>query len=122
MLYEVITPAYQDGRFGYPVDLLKSKALVEQLVEAYRHGRYGVDRNAEKERYWTAELKYFDRLFEMAGGGYLPPDDLQRQAAAGDLQAQYQLGRQLLVAGPAGERQKGLQWIERAAEGGYAEA
>jgi len=119
---ESVAPAYQDGRFGYPVDLLKSKALVELLVEAYRHGRYGVDRNAEKERYWTAELKYFDRLFEMAGGRYLPPDDLQRQAAAGDLQAQYQLGRQLLIAGPTGERQKGLQWIERAAEGGYAEA
>jgi hypothetical protein len=28
----------------------------------------------------------------------------------------------MLVAGPKGERQKGLQWIERAAEGGYAEA
>jgi TPR repeat protein len=81
-----------------------------------------VDPDAAKQRYWTAELKYFDRLFEMAGGSYLPIDDLQRQAVAGDLQAQYQLGRQLLIAGPAGERQKGLQWIERAAEGGYAEA
>ena len=119
---EMMAPAYQNGRFGYAVDLLKSKALVELLVEAYRDGRYGVDRNAKKERYWTAELKHFDRLFDMAGGSYLPLDDLRQQAADGDLQAQYQLGRQLLVAGPAGERQKGLQWIERAAEGGYAEA
>jgi TPR repeat protein len=119
---ETVAPAYQDGRFGYPVDLLKSKALVEILVEAYRDGRHGVNPDAAKQRYWTAELKYFDRLFEMAGGSYLPIDDLQRQAVAGDLQAQYQLGRQLLIAGPAGERQKGLQWIERAAEGGYAEA
>ena len=31
-------------------------------------------------------------------------------------------GRQLLVAGSADQRQKGLQWIERSAEGGYAEA
>jgi len=119
---ESVAPAYQNGRFGYPVDLLKSKALVELLVEAYRDGRYGVDPDAAKQRHWAAELKHFDRLFEMAGGSYLPMDDLQRQAAAGELQAQYQLGRQLLVAGSAGERQKGLQWIERAAEGGYAEA
>jgi TPR repeat protein len=119
---EYVAPAYQNGRFGYPVDLLKSKALVELLVEAYRDGRYGVDPDVKKQRYWAGELKYFDRLFDQAGGSYLPPDDLRRQAAAGDLQAQYQLGRQMLVAGPAGERQKGLQWIERAAEGGFAEA
>jgi hypothetical protein len=49
-------------------------------------------------------------------------DDLRQRADAGDVLAQYQLGRQLLVAGPAAIRQKGLQWIERAAEGGYAEA
>ena len=91
-------------------------------MEAYRDGVYGADRNAQKERYWAGHLKYFDRLFDMAGGRYLPLDDLRRQAAAGDLQAQYQLGRQMLVAGPPGERQKGLQWIERSAEGGYAEA
>jgi TPR repeat protein len=119
---EYVAPAYQNGRFDYPVDLLKSKALVELLVEAYRDGRYGVEPDADKERYWTGELKHFDRLFYLAGGSYRPFDDLHRQAAAGDLQAQYQLGRQLLVAGPAVERQKGLQWIERSAEGGYAEA
>jgi TPR repeat protein len=119
---EMVVPAYQNGRFGYPVDLLKSKALVELLVEAYRDGVYGVERNTQKERYWTGHLKYFDRLFDMAGGSYLPLDDLRRQATAGDLNAQYQLGRQMLVAGPADERKKGLQWIERSAEGGYAEA
>ena len=119
---EMVAPAYQNGQFGYPVDLLKSKALIELLVEAYRDGVYGVDRNAQKERYWTGHLKYFDRLFDMAGGRYLPIDDLRRQATAGDLQAQYQLGRQMLVAGPADERKKGLKWIERSAEGGYAEA
>jgi hypothetical protein len=62
-----LAPAYQNGRFDYPVDLLKSKALVELLVAAYRDGVYGVDRNAQKERYWTDQLKYFDRLFDMAG-------------------------------------------------------
>ena len=119
---EHVAPAYQNGRFGYPVDLLKSKALVQLLVEAYRDGRYGVDPDAKRERYWAAELKHFDRLFDLAGGSYLPLDNLHRRAAAGDFQAQYQLGRQLLVAGSAGERQKGLQWIERSAEGGYAVA
>jgi TPR repeat protein/accessory gene regulator protein AgrB len=81
---EYVAPAYQNGRFGYPVDLLKSKALVELLVEAYRDGRYGVEPNAERERYWTAELKHFDRLFDLAGGSYRPLDDLHRQAAAMD--------------------------------------
>jgi hypothetical protein len=119
---EYVAPAYQNGRFGYPVDLLKSRALVELLVKAYRDGRYGVDPDAERERYWTAELNHFDRLFDLAGGSYLPLDDLHRQAAGGDLQAQYQIGRQLLVAGSTDERQKGLLWIERSAEGGYAEA
>jgi TPR repeat protein len=119
---EYVAPAYQNGRFDYPVDLLKSKALVELLVEAYRDGRYGVEPDADKERYWTGELKHFDRLFDLAGGSYRPFDELHRQAAAGDLQAQYQLGRQLLVAGSAVARQKGLQWIERSAEGDYAEA
>ncbi|MGB5749850.1 MAG: tetratricopeptide repeat protein [Desulfobacterales bacterium] len=119
---EMVAPAYQNGRFGYSVDLLKSKALVELLVEAYRDGRYGVDPDAKRERHWTSQLKYIDQLFDMAGGSYLPLDDLRQQAADGDLQAQYQLGRQMLVAGSAGERQKGLHWIERSAEGGYAEA
>ncbi len=119
---ESVAPAYQNGRFGYPVDLLKSKYLVGLLVEAYRDGHYGVEPDAARQRYWAEELKYFDRLFEMAGGSYQPLDDLRQRAEAGDVQAQYQLGRQMLVAGPATERQKGLQWIKRAAEGGYAEA
>jgi TPR repeat protein len=119
---EYVAPAYQNGRFGYPVDLLKSKSLVELIVEAYRDGRYGVDPDAKKQRYWAAELKHFDRLFDLAGGTYQPPDDLQRLATAGDFQAQYQLGRQMLVAGPVVERQKGMQWSERAATGGNAEA
>ena len=70
-----MAPAYQNGRFGYPVDLLKSKVLVKFLVEAYRDGRYGVKPDAERERYWTAELKHFDRLFELAGGSFYPFDD-----------------------------------------------
>ena len=119
---EYVAPAYQNGRFGYPVDLLKSMALVELMVEAYRDGLYGVEPDAERERYWTGELKHLDHLFDLAGGSYLPLDDLHRQAAAGDLQARYQLGRQLLVAGSTDGHRKGLQWIERSAEGGYAEA
>jgi len=119
---ESVAPAYQNGKFGYPVDLLKSKALVELLVEAYRDGRYGVEPDAKRARHWTSQLKYIDQLFDMAGGSYLPLDDLRQQAAEGDLQAQYQLGRQMLIAGSDGERQKGLRWVERSAEGGYAEA
>jgi TPR repeat protein len=118
---EYVAPAYQDGRFGYPVDLLQSKALVEKLVAAYRDGRYGVDADPVKLRRWSDELNYFDRLFELAGGDYQSPVDLQRKAEAGDTQAQYQLGRQLLVSGPE-QRQQGLEWIKRAAEGGLAEA
>ena len=119
---EHVALAYQNGRFGYPVDLLKSKTLTELLVEAYRNGRYGVDPDIGKERYWAGQLKHLERLFDLAGGSYLPLDDLRRQAEAGDLKAQYQLGRQMLVTGSAAERQKGLQWIAHSADGGYAEA
>ncbi len=119
---EYVAPAYQTGRFGYPVDLLKSKELVRRLVDAYRDGLNGVAANPIKERYWRNELKYFDRLFELTGGSYQSPDELQRRAEAGDEQAQYQLGRQMVVSGPPSQRRQGVVWIERAAEGGYAEA
>ncbi len=119
---EYVAPAYQNGRFGYPADLLKSKAVVKRLIAAYRDGLYGVDPDPVKEHRWNSELKYFDRLFDLAGGSYQSPDELQKKAETGDAQAQYQLGRQLMVSGPAAQRQNGLAWIERAAEAGYAEA
>jgi hypothetical protein len=58
----------------------------------------------------------------LAGGTYQSPSELQIKAQAGDLQAQYQLGRQLLASGPETYRNQGLAWIEQAAEGGHAEA
>jgi len=119
---EYVAPAYQNGRFGYPVDLLKSKALVRRLVDAYRDGLYGVDPDTVRARYWSKNLKYFDQLFELAGGSYQAPDELQPKAESGDPRAQYQLGRQMMVTGPTEHRQQGLKWIERAAEGGYAKA
>ena len=119
---EYAAPAYQNGRFGYPVDLLQSKALVSKLVEAYRDGVHGVDPDPAKLRRWSDELKYFDRLFELAGGDYQSPVELQQTAEAGDPRAQYQLGRQMLVSGPVEQRQQGLRWIEMAAAGGLGEA
>ncbi len=119
---EYVAPAYQDGRFGYPVDLLKSKALVSKLVEAYRDGVYGVAPDPARARRWSDELKYFARLFELAGGDYQSPVDLQGKAEAGDPRSQYQLGRQMLVSGPVEQRRQGLLWIERAAKQGDAEA
>lgn len=118
---ERVAPAYQKGQFGYPVDLLKSKSLIMLLVAAYREG-LGVEPDAARESYWTGELKYLDRLFVQAGGDYQPLDDLRRRAEAGETPAQYQLARQLLIAGPAAERKKGLIWLKKAAEGGDAEA
>ncbi|MDB4470866.1 hypothetical protein N9063_01130, partial [Deltaproteobacteria bacterium] len=119
---EYVAPAYQNGRFGYPIDLLQSKVLVSKLVEAYRDGIHGVDPDPKKLRRWRNELKYFDRLFELAGGDYQSPVELQQTAEAGDPRAQYQLGRQMLASGPAEHRQQGVRWIERAAGGGLAEA
>ena len=87
-----------------------------------REGVHGVDPDPVKLRRWSNELKYFDRLFELAGGDYQSPVELQRTAEAGDPRGQYQLGRQMLVSGPAEHRQQGLRWIERAAKGGLAEA
>ncbi|MGI9537023.1 MAG: tetratricopeptide repeat protein, partial [Desulfocapsaceae bacterium] len=119
---EYVAKAHQDGRFGYPIDLLESKALVSKLAEAYRDGRYGVSADPAEARRWSNELKHLDRLFDLAGGNYQSTTRLQAQAESGDQNAQYQLGRQLLVSGPAKQREQGLQWIERAADGGLAEA
>lgn len=119
---EYVAPAYQNGRFGYPVDLLKSKALVGKLVDVYRDGFNEIEANPNKERYWRNELKHFDRLFDLAGGNYQSHAELQPKAEAGDVQAQYQLGRQMMVGGGPASWRQGIVWIERAAEGGYAEA
>jgi hypothetical protein len=119
---EYLAKAYQNGQFATSVDLLKSKQLTVQLVEAYRDGRYGVEVNDEKAEYWSRELKHFDRLFEIAGGSYQPLESLQPKADSGDAAAQYQLGRQLLVSGAKDDRQRGYRLIEEAAEAGYAEA
>lgn len=119
---EYVAKAHQDGRFGYPVDLLQSKTLVTKLLEAYRDGVYGVKPDPAEARRWSDELKYFDRLFDLAGDDYQSPALLQPQAESGDPNAQYQLGRQLMVGGTAEQREQGLQWIERAADGGLAEA
>jgi TPR repeat protein len=119
---ETVAPAYQNGRFGYPVDLLKSKALVSKLVAAYSDGLYGVDPDLAKARRWASELKYFTRLFELSGGNYQSPDELRARAETGDVEAQYQLARQMMATGPVAQRQQGQQWLERAAESGYAEA
>jgi hypothetical protein len=71
------------------------------------------------DRSWRDELKYFDRLFKLAGGSYQSPDELQQKAESGDPQALYQLGRKLMVSGPAEHRKQGLVWIERDAEAQY---
>lgn len=118
---EYLAKAYQSGQYDYTVDLLKSKELTGKLVAAYRDGAGG-DADPERAAYWSGELKYFDRLFEVAGGTYLPLETLQPQAADGDVAAQYQLGRQMLVSGAAADRSRGYELIKQAAEGGYAEA
>ncbi len=116
-----LAPAHRNGQFGYPVDLLRAKAYTERLVRAYRDG-HGIDPDPERARYWQAELAHFDRLFDLAGGEYLPLETLRRDAEAGSPAAQYQLGRQLLLSGVAAEREAGMDWIVRAADGGLAEA
>jgi len=117
-----VAPAYQNGRFGYPVDLLKSRELTERLVAIYTHGGDGMIPDPAKEQYWRRQLKYYDRLIDLSGSVYESPQSLERKAAGGDAQAQYQLGRQLMVSGRPGHRQQGIHWIEKAADNGHAEA
>jgi len=119
---EKVASAYQNERIGYQKDLLKSKALVDRLIAAYRDGKYGVDPDPRNLRHWSNELKHLNRLMSLSGGLYQSPDLLQKKAEAGDLQAQFQLGRQMMIGSPAKSRQQGLAWIEQAAEGGHAEA
>lgn len=117
-----VAEAYQNGRFDYAVDLLKSRALVQRLIAAHADGRYGAEPDPCQARRWQNELKHLDRLIELAGGEYQSPDELRARAANQDPQAQYQLGRQMIVSGPQAQRQQGYRWIEQAAENGYAEA
>ena len=117
-----VAQAHQDGRFGYPVDLNKSKALVQRLIAAYAGGQYGVEPDSRRAHRWQNELKHLDRLIALAGGEYRSPDELRARAANQDPQGQYQLGRQMIVSGPQAHRRQGYQWIRRAAENGYAEA
>ncbi len=118
---EYLAKAYQSGQFGYPVDLYRANQLTQKLISAYRDGEYGVDPDAKKLRRWQDEEKYFQRISKLAGG-YLSPQELRSQAEAGDLQAQYQLAKQQLLAGHQPTRQEGLGWLEKAAEGGWPEA
>jgi TPR repeat protein len=122
-----------DYKFRNALDWLQSAAESGFADAQYELGRnliqgnrqLGIERNSKNARQWwekAADNGHGRAMEELAGGSFYPIADLQRQATAGDLQAQYQLGRQLLVTASADERQKGLQWMERAAEGGYAEA
>jgi hypothetical protein len=119
---EYLAKAYQNGNYGYRVDLLKSKELTAKLADAYRDGLHGVEPDEQQADYWSRELKHFDRLFEIAGGSYQPLETLRPKADSGDAAAQYQLGRQLLVSGAADDRKRGYALIEQAADAGYAEA
>ncbi len=114
---EYLVSGYQNGNYGYSVDLLEARALVERLLVAAEKAP-----DEAKQQRWQAELAHLQRLFKLAGGSYLPLAGLRAKAEAGDAAAQYQLARQLLVSGAAVDRDEGLRWLNRAADGGDAEA
>ena len=119
---EQVAMAYQNGRFDYPVDLLKSKVFIEQLITIYSKGTSAIKPDKAMAQQWKNELQDIHHRFEIAGGDYQPLNELALEADKGSSAAQYQLGKQLLAAGPVAEQVKGIKRIEQAAENGHVAA
>ncbi|MFQ5992575.1 MAG: tetratricopeptide repeat protein, partial [Nitrospiraceae bacterium] len=119
---QYVADAHLSGRYGYQVDLLKAKAQLEVLVAAYRHGRYGVTPDQRKAQHWESALKDIERRIAKLGGTYRPMQDLRARAEAGDPEAQYRLGQQLLESYSSDAQKEAMDWWNKAAANGQHEA
>ncbi len=119
---EYVADAHVTGQYGYPVDFLKAKAQFEVLVAAYRDGRYGVAPDPRKEQYFASALQDVNRRMGRVGGTYQPMEDLRAKAQAGDGEAQYQLGKQLLESYSMEAHREAVEWWNKAASHGHHEA
>ncbi|MEN8260272.1 MAG: hypothetical protein ABFS02_06755 [Pseudomonadota bacterium] len=116
-LYRVIE-GYKQGREGFDADLYAAKRYSELLFAALKES--GVKQNdpAWLSLAWDYDdtLKQIQRSEER----YLPLDQLQAQAAAGDPVAQYHLAKKVELD-PTGTA-RALRLLAAAANGGFAQA
>jgi len=91
-------------------------------VAAYRDGRDGVAPDPRKAQYWESALQDVNRRMSRGGGTYLPMEELRAKAQAGDGDAQYQLGKQLLESSSMDAHRDAVEWWNKAASHGHHEA
>lgn len=113
---------YINGNYGFAVDYSKARSQIETLIKTYREGRYGAQADEDQAGRWERELAFVHRAIERSGGVYLPKEKLRAQASANDIQAQYQLARQLAVESMRKHGRRVLDLYKKAAAGGHVDA
>lgn len=111
---------YMNGREGFPQDYPEARVWIEALIERY-HGAGGEDAS-RRVAALQADLKYIDRLDEMAGGHLLDPEALEVLEQRTDADSHYRYALQLLAGGGAPRHDEGVSRLQQAAELGHAEA
>ncbi len=76
----------------------------------------------KKAAHWISALRDVDRRIASVGGNYLPMEQLRVSAEAGDAEAQYRLGVQLLESYSRDAHAEAVEWWIRAADLGHHEA
>jgi TPR repeat protein len=111
---------YMDGREGFPQDYPEARVWIEALIEHYR--RAGGGDASRRVVALQADLKYIDRLDEMAGGRLLGPQELEDLGGRTDPDSQYRYALQLLAGGGPLRRDEAVSRLQQAADLGHAEA
>jgi TPR repeat protein len=111
---------YMNGSEGFSVDYPEARSWIEALIAHYR---YISDPDAQAHiADLDNQLKYIDRLDQLAGGSLLGATKLAQLGAQTDAQAQYSYALQLLAGHGAKRRSEAVSRLQNAAELGHAEA
>jgi len=115
--------AYKKGAFGMDRDLEKAKAYGERLLAALkaREASGVLHYKARNQALWlSASGDYADTLRQLKREReqYLPPEALAKAAQAGDPKAQYYLSLEVMSR----DFDAGIALLHAAADGGFAEA
>lgn len=114
--------AYTTGAHGIAKHLLKARQLAQRLYDYQRNGLHGLVSEPALIEQRKKEVEYYDRFIEIAGGTFVPEEELEQRAQKGDVAARYQLARQLLSFQRHERGKEAYQWMKRAAEGEHADA
>lgn len=114
--------AYTTGAHGIAKQLLKARQLAQQLYDYQHNGQHGLVSDPALIEQRKKEVEYYDRFIEIAGGTFVPEEELEQRARKNDVAARYQLARQLLSFQRHERGKEAYQWMKRAAEGEHADA